>query len=180
MFDRSKSDNPVELGGVTVDITLTNEETIKGKMVMPVSRSAADAVNGPGQFIEICPFAGERQYIAKTSIRMLRLVPVPKAVLGEAIRDLDGFDPHRILGLGHDASWDDTRHAYLKLSKVYHPDRFATADLPPEVADYLSGMARRINAAFAALEDGRDRTVRRADRVQPIYQSPNRQGAPRA
>ena len=180
MFERSKVDNSTEQGGVTVEITLTDDDTVKGKLLMSVSKSPADVLNSPGAFVEVSPFGGERQYIAKTSIKTLRLVAVPKASLSEQVRDLDGFDPHRILGITAETSWDDTRHAYLALSKTYHPDRFAAAQLPAEVSAYLSAMARRINAAFAALEDGRDRNVRRTDRVQPIYQSPVRQAAPRA
>ena len=42
--------------------------------------------------------------------------------------------------------------SYFALAKAYHPDRYATAELPEEVRDYLAAMARRINAAHAALE----------------------------
>jgi hypothetical protein len=57
------------------------------------------------------------------------------------------------------------------LSKIYHPDRFETLDLPAEVKGYLADMSRRINAAFEALEDARAPVVRRSDRVKPIYES---------
>jgi DnaJ-domain-containing protein 1 len=45
------------------------------------------------------------------------------------------------------------REAYLQLAKAYHPDRFAAAGLPSEVSDYLALRTRRINAAYALLEE---------------------------
>ena len=50
------------------------------------------------------------------------------------------------------ATHDKIRQAYIELAKIYHPDRYATVTLPVEVTDYLSAMARRINAAYAALD----------------------------
>ncbi len=47
--------------------------------------------------------------------------------------------------------------------------------LPPEVADYLDAMARRINAAYAALETTMQAPRRvAAQRSQPIYTSGGR------
>jgi DnaJ-domain-containing protein 1 len=45
------------------------------------------------------------------------------------------------------------RQAYLSLAKAHHPDRFVNVELPIEVVNYLSVMARRINAAYRALEE---------------------------
>jgi hypothetical protein len=174
MFDRSRTDTSTDAGGITVEITLTDGQVINGKMLITVSKTPADVLNGPGTFIEAMPFGGARQFIAKTSIKTLRVIAAPKATLGEQLRDLDGFDPYRILDVTEKTPWDDVRHAYIVLSKGYHPDRFATVELPEEVKTYLAAMARRINAAFEALEDGRVKVVRKAERVQPIYQTPAR------
>jgi DnaJ-class molecular chaperone len=83
----------------------------------------------------------------------VRILQVPKGVnLAARLRDLDGFDPWQILNLERGTSWEETRTAYHRLAKIYHPDRYATAELPEEVKNYLSGMARRVNAAYSALE----------------------------
>jgi curved DNA-binding protein CbpA len=100
------------------------------------------------------------------------LVGVPKAPnLQARLTDPNGFDPHRILGLPAGASREERRQAYVVLSKTYHPDRYATAELPEEVRDYLSAMARRINAANAALDIPQKR---QAARAEPIFTSPGR------
>jgi hypothetical protein len=57
------------------------------------------------------------------------------------------------------------------MAKAYHPDRYATAELPQEVSDYLAAMARRINAAHAALETP---IKRQAARPEPVFTSPGR------
>ena len=48
----------------------------------------------------------------------------------------------------------EMREAYHRLVKQYHPDKFANADLPREVKEYLNAMSRRINAAYTALNGG--------------------------
>ena len=89
--------------------------------------------------------------------------------LAQKARDLDGFDPYMILGVKPGDDWDSIRNAYLSLAKSYHPDRFATVTLPAEVDTYLSGMLRRVNAAYGALEVAHQarkvKAVRQADVV---------------
>ena len=63
-------------------------------------------------------------------------------------RDADGFDPFVVLGIAPGADKEEIRRAYVGLAKNYHPDRYATAELPDEVRSYLADMARRINAAL--------------------------------
>jgi curved DNA-binding protein CbpA len=69
------------------------------------------------------------------------------------------------------ASREEARQAYFRLAKDYHPDRYATVELPKEVRDYLAAMARRINAAHAALETP---IKRQAARPEPVFTSPGR------
>ena len=58
------------------------------------------------------------------------------------------------------------REAYLKLAKVYHPDRYAAAELPAEVREYLSAMARRVNAAYDAWQAAHKR---QAAKQEPVF-----------
>ena len=170
MFERNKVDNidhavPVEL--VTLD-----GETLKGRLAMAQGRNVLEVLNGPGAFIDFEPWGGERTFLAKASIRNVCMVNVPRAQnLNQRLHDLDGFDPHAILGLVSTASFDDVKAAWHRLAKVYHPDRYSSAELPPEVRDYLANMARRVNAAYAALEAPMQATRRASHRAQPVYTS---------
>ena len=126
-------------------------------------------------FIDFEPWRGERTFLAKASIRNVCMVNVPRAQnLNQRLHDLDGFDPHAILGLVSTASFDDVKAAWHRLAKVYHPDRYSAAELPPEVRDYLANMARRVNAAYAALEAPMQATRRASHRAQPVYTSQSR------
>ena len=93
----------------------------------------------------------------------------------DRVRDLDGFDPQSILGVPSNASFDDIRAAWHRLAKIYHPDRYSNAELPGEVREYLASMARRVNAAYAALEAPQLAVKRSsAARAAPIYTSSTR------
>lgn len=172
MFERNRTDNSPEPLAVPCEVTLVDGDVIKGKLFVSASRPLAEHLNGPGGFLEIEPYGGERLWLAKGQIATLKPVGVPKAMgLGVRSRS-DDFDPYAILGVAQGCSWDEVRDAYVKLSKTYHPDRFASSDLPSEVCDYLATMARRINAARDALDAPRQ-VVRRngAQTSSPIYTS---------
>jgi curved DNA-binding protein CbpA len=64
------------------------------------------------------------------------------------------------------------RARFHLLAKAYHPDRYAAAELPAEVTTYLEAMARRVNAAYAALETAYAQKRRYAKlKQEPIYTS---------
>jgi hypothetical protein len=177
MFERGKVDTGTGEGvtGVSVVLSLTDGTELKGRLAIPGGRTLADALNGAAPFVEFETFDGSRQFLAKHAISGVRLMS-PASPEGLArLRDSDGFDPYGILGLPLGAPYEDVRAAYLRKVKDYHPDRYANAELPEEVRAYLAAMARRINAAFAALEapqqEGRQKTVQR---ITPIYSSPAR------
>ena len=152
MFERNKPETQ-EQGVVAVEIVLDDGSMVAGKLLIPAARAVFDVLNGPALFLEFEPFEGERRFIAKSAVKALKLLAGAKPLnLAQRVRDLDGFDPHTILGVKPGAAWEDVRSAYLAHAKTYHPDRFANAELPPEVAGYLSSMLRRLNSAYAALE----------------------------
>ena len=172
MFDRNRVDNIPEQSAVPVEIAFADGTAAKGKMLVPMGKTVADALNGTASFVEFEPYGGDKSYVAKAQLASVRLVGVPKLPNLEArLVDHDGFDPHRILGLAAGASRDELRAAYFALAKAYHPDRYATAELPAEVRDYLAAMARRINAAHAALEAPQKR---QAARAEPVFTTAGR------
>ena len=172
MFERNRVDNVPETNSIPVEVAFADGAVAKGKLLVPLGKSVADALNGTGSFVEFEPYGGERTYVAKAQLASVKLVGVPRLPnLESRLIDHDGFDPHRILGLSAAASREEVRTAYFTLAKAYHPDRYATAELPTEVRDYLAAMARRINAAHAALEVPQKR---QAARAEPIFTSAGR------
>ncbi|HEU4377274.1 MAG TPA: J domain-containing protein [Hyphomicrobiaceae bacterium] len=92
-------------------------------------------------------------YLAKAAVHSVTPADIPAAPdLWAGPTEGSNFDPYKVLGIGADATREHAREAYLRLAKAYHPDRYASADLPKEVRDYLAVMVRRINAANDAVQ----------------------------
>jgi hypothetical protein len=174
MFERSKTDI-TDTSGVSVVLTLTDGTELKGRLAVPAGRSMADMLNGTTQFLEFEEYAGARTYLAKHAIGHIRLASPPRGQGLQRMRDADGFDPHAILGLPLGARFEEVRASYLAKAKTYHPDRYANAELPEEVRRYLEDMARRVNAAFSALEAPAQQVRQNpVQRISPVYSSPAR------
>jgi DnaJ domain len=176
MFERNRVDSQPEQSAVAIEASLEDGRILKGKVVIPMHKSIFDVLNGTNAFLDFEPFEGERQLIAKASVRTVKMLSVGRGPsLQTRLRDMDNFDPHAILGVARTATWEDVKTAFHRLAKIYHPDRYSNAELPSEVAEYLAAMARRINAAYAALEV--PHVVQKqatAQRAAPIYTSPQR------
>ena len=131
MFERNRIDN-VELTAVSVEATLADGCLMRGRIATPPGRGLAEALNGPGSFIEFEAFDGDRIFLAKSALQAVKPLQVPRAAdPRQRIRDLDGFDPRGVLGVSADAPWDEVRGAYYALAKTYHPDRYASAECRP-------------------------------------------------
>jgi hypothetical protein len=150
-----------EKEALAVEIELTGGHTRKGKLWVPVGKSLADMLNGTQAFIEFTSFGEERtSLLAKAQIVVARPIDIPKfAPLHERRGAAGGDDPYQILGVAPGAPWGTVRESYINLAKAYHPDRYSAVDLPTEVVEYLGAKARRINAAYALLEDALKQTA---------------------
>jgi hypothetical protein len=156
MFERSRIDNrhgEIEKIAHSVELTLKDGEVICGRLYMPVTRSLGDELNAQSGFLEVEAFDGERSFLSKQSVVTVRSLALPRNdQLTRQMRQIEGFDPHAILQVPRDADRDAIRSAYHRLVKMYHPDRFTGIELPPEVAEYLSAIVRRLNAANSMLQ----------------------------
>lgn len=172
MFERNKVD-AVDHQGVAVEIVTDTGETIGGRLLVGAGRTLASVLNADGGFVELEPWGGERTLISKASLRTVKLVQAtkPESLKGRIVA-ADGFDPHAILGVRPGVGLDEIKVAWHRLSMTYHPDRYASAELPAEVIEYLGAMARRINAAYTALESMLQPNRRAAGPgSEPIYTS---------
>jgi hypothetical protein len=147
------SDYVPEQTAMPVEIRLADGTLLKGKLMVRVGKGIVEMLNGPNPFIDFEDFGGNRSYVAKAQIALLRLLELAKpAQLDQRLNMLDDFEPHKILGVSPGAEPGEIHKAYLRMAKGYHPDCFANVELPSEVQEYLAGMIRRINAAYSALE----------------------------
>lgn len=59
---------------------------------------------------------------------------------------------YEILGVSNDASKEEIKAAFRRLSKLYHPDVYSSKDLPPEIIKEFEGKLVKINEAYDALK----------------------------
>ncbi len=63
--------------------------------------------------------------------------------------DYDPDDPWSVLGLGHDAEWEDVVMAHRRMAKAHHPDRLN--DAPADIREASENRMREINIAYTTL-----------------------------
>jgi hypothetical protein len=151
MFERNRVDNAHD-PTVAVEITLAGGETVSGRATLAKGKAIHRLLDGEERFVYVEGFDGEAQFIAKAEIKAVKVIATqrPRA-LSLSVPDASGFDPYRLLSVEKGAPWDDIRAAYHRMSKIYHPDRFESIELPAEVRAYLEAMAKEINVAFRTL-----------------------------
>ncbi len=173
MFERSRTETPSDKRekAISVELSMDDGRILKGRLFTAATRHAYEELNDSGRFIDFQSYDGKRELVAKAAINAVRLTDIPKANQLRPAAASDEFDPYTVLNLPPGAQWEAIREAYHRLSKHYHPDRYANLDLPDEVKGYLDAMSRRLNAAFSALE--KPHQVRREfarAKSEPIYQ----------
>jgi len=163
MFERNRVDNRAETL-VAVEVTLADGSVTAGRCVLPAGRGVHKLLDGEEEFLYVEVFDGDATFIPKTDVRNVKVIAPSRGQAATAlfIPDARNFDPHRVLGLEKGASFEQIREAYHRLSKAYHPDRYAAVELPREVKTYIEAMSKNVNAAFQAL-----RYV--GQKQQPIY-----------
>jgi hypothetical protein len=150
-FDRGDGRNKITLA---VDLVMDDGRTLTGHIIAAAGRGLIDVLNASGGFVEFETAAGERAYLAKSSIRSAKpRVHVRTDQMERRLRSAEASDPFQVLGITRGSPPDAAREAYLKLAKVYHPDRLQGLDIPREMLEYGSAMAKRINAAYAAVTE---------------------------
>jgi DnaJ-domain-containing protein 1 len=149
MFDNSSKAGNVNRA--LVALTLDDGSVVNVSIKMSLTNKIADSLNSAEPFLDIVTSDGEQMFIAKSSIRQARLLDVPKANqlnLQRRVSDRAVFDPFAVLKLAKGSDFEDIRQAYLRLSRIYHPDRMGGFELPEEMLEYARTMQVRINLAY--------------------------------
>jgi DnaJ domain len=151
MFERTKIDNSTK-NPVACELVLDDGREVLGHLLVGNLRGIIEELNAPGDFIEFEAVDRQRSYLCKQAIRSARSAAVAKVEpLDRRIREGVPFDPYVVLGVERTADRETIKRAYHVLAKAYHPDRMQAIDLPTEIVDYATAMAKRINAAYSAL-----------------------------
>jgi hypothetical protein len=135
-------------------VTLDDGSILKGRIHVSVTKTLADELNGPSSFLEFHAVNGDKTLLSKIRIATVTSFEAPKAdQLVQSLRQVESFNAYEILQIERGAGPEEIKSAYHRLAKTYHPDRFAALELPPEMADYVAAVARRLNLAYGMLQD---------------------------
>ncbi len=149
MFDNSSKSGNVSRA--LVALTLSDGSVSNVSVKLPLSNKIADALNNADQFLDVITMDGDQMFVSKSEVKQVRLVDVPKASQLNFYRrasDRATFDPYAVLKVEKGAPSDEIKQAYHRMTKLYHPDRISTYDLPAEMLEYARVMQVRINLAY--------------------------------
>lgn len=166
MFERARVDNASK-SPVACELIMDDGRELSGHLLVTSQRGLVDELNATGGFAEFEQLDRTRCLLAKSTIRAARPATFGKVDhLQQNLRENAAFDPHAILGIPRSADRETIRRAYHTLAKAYHPDRMQGIDLPQEIVDYATAMAKRINAAYSSLNGAE------ATRAAPAARAP--------
>lgn len=140
---------------VHAHVELSTGRILDGKFIIAETSDLLRTLNGDGKFAVFIDHEGNHKLIAKSSIveaKERRPVQVKSLDAGND----NGFDPYKILGVTHEASFDVIKVRYLDLARRYHPGRYAHKEMPAEIAQYALEKSRVIEQAYEALRTGSD------------------------
>lgn len=139
---------------IAVLLSLVDRTTITGSVQRPRTRTLFEFINNGQPFVEVERKDGSHVCLAKTAIRTIEPYEAPRAnQLSQEMQKFESFEPHDVLGVPKGAPRETIRDAYLKMQRMYHPDRYTGTELPTEVFDYINAIARRVNIAYSLLSE---------------------------
>ncbi|MFO1034067.1 MAG: J domain-containing protein [Hyphomicrobiales bacterium] len=139
-----------------VNLELRDGQKLLASVRLTMTGKLNDVLNNADRFLDILGADGDQYFLSKELILKAAIANPPKAELNLQRRTSDGrgFNAWVVMGIPNGSSPEEIKTAYRNLVKMYHPDRFANLDLPPEMKDYAAAMLARINIAHDQLLAG--------------------------
>ena len=153
MFEKSRASNiTAQVTYIPVSITLTTGEPLTGSLATSGVGRLAEVLNSAAPFVEFQAVDGQTRHFNKSAILSITPLEMPRAdQLSRRNAEAAVFDPYAVLGISSTATPEQIHAAFVTMARNYHPDRYAASDLPREVTDYITAMAKRVNAAWDIL-----------------------------
>ncbi len=138
---------------IEVQLQLKDGRLLHGEIMVTGQRGFGEYLNAGPDFLEFKRADGTLVWLSRDAIQQVWEFEIPQADQLETMMSKDRrFDPFEVLGVKPGASMREIHTAYVRLAKLYHPDRYSAVGLPKEMRDYVQDMSKRINAAYTELE----------------------------
>jgi len=158
-----------------VILRMKDQRELHGDILVNLGGALDRTLNNETKFISFLGADQTEKMIAKDGILEVEARKATKSRALPSEGKVDSSDPYVLLGLEKTATDEQIRAAFLERAKEYHADRFASVNLPREIADYANAMSKRINEAYAILMAGKQ--VEPAAVAQQQTQAPLHQQA---
>lgn len=135
-----------------LEACMADGTVIRGTMLIPRDKSVRDFIGQPEPFLEIESNENGVMLLAKSQLRYVRSIDIPKADnLERQMKQLEKLDAFGVLKLPKTATQDEVDEAASRLLELYVPMEEMVPLLPPEVLDYMALMKKRIETAQAEI-----------------------------
>lgn len=135
---------------VAASIRLMDGTILNGYVNCGLTGRLENVLSAENSFVEYTSKDGQKRFIGRHQIASVEPMDVLRNPTLRA-PEAGVADPYAVLGTYKGCTLDQAKDAYHRLSKMYHPDRWQSEDVPSEIATYVSDKFRQINAAFTAL-----------------------------
>ncbi len=150
MLSRDQAYNS-ETRAIPVLITYDDGTEVQGSLNIPKLAELSEILSNAVPFLMFSYFDGRTVFVASSKIRSVQVINCQKI---KPLTTIEGnFDPYQILGVSPSDDAPTIRKAFHRLTKLYHPDKFAAHESPDEIMNYIKAMSQRINLAYAAIEE---------------------------
>jgi len=146
MFNSSSANN------VDVRVILSDGNAVEGAIAGGVTTNLATVLNRPGNFLEIIQSNGSKKYISMAQVVSVEAAKSLEKPHSPSTRSANSETAYDILGLQHGCDTAALRSQYHKMVKLYHPDKYLSVDLPPEVAAYIRSTFEQLSRAHEIVE----------------------------
>lgn len=143
--------NTTSANNVDVRIKLADGSTVDGAIPGGVTSDLATVLNRPGSFLELITASGQKRYIGSNHVMTVEKVAPLKQPKAPNSVGANSKTAHAILGLEQGYSAADLRTRYHQMVKMYHPDKYESVDLPPELDSYVREMFEAVGRAHDEL-----------------------------
>jgi len=127
-----------------LEFSLADGTAFQGRIFIPIQGRLTDVLNDERKFLPVETADGRLLALSKSWIKHIS-TPDPEAAIYR------GTNPYAILGVKEDASAEELKTAYHKLSMVNHPDRIKSFGLGDDYLELATLNMSRINNAYAQL-----------------------------
>lgn len=142
MFNNSSA-NKLE-----VTVVLADGSTVSGAINAGLSAGLLAAINKEVPFIELTEASGTKRCIGLAhimSVEEAKPFRQPKALQATTANAQNAF---AMMRLSPECTAEDAQRRYHEMVKQYHPDKYQSVDLPPEISDYLSQTFHQLSTAY--------------------------------